>query len=263
MHRANVERWTRRAQIGGAALLLGAGGLALMPGSWAAGEAGIDPIEPPKPPRFAERTRVPVADAFEIGSNWAAVSPEMPREDPPVKLAEGTGENGEPAVPPPPPPPPWRYLGSIVGPSWSMAIISVNDQQRLVRVGETIEGGASLAAIHADHVVVSENGKERRQDLAPRQVQPEGMPAPVASVPMSGAPTVPGMPNGMNPLNPGSRFGNLPGRNRPIKPGVATPVPPPNGAGLEGNPKPNDPNRRRSPEHPDPNHSPPPMPPDP
>lgn len=183
MHRAQVERWTRRAQVGGAALLIGAAGLAAAPGSWAGPAAAPEaPAATGPVVKAPTGPKVEVADAFELGSNWALVSPEMPKDDPPAPpVAEGGPDaTAEPA---PPPPPPWRFVGSMAGPRWTRAIIAIEDRQKLVSPGEAIDEHATLVAVEADHVVVREHDQERRENLAPRQSQPEGVQSSTAVVP--------------------------------------------------------------------------------
>jgi translation initiation factor IF-2 len=252
MHRVLVEQWTRRAQVAGGVLLVGAAGLAVAPGSWAGprgAEAEVVAAGVPGGVAGAGGAVVAVKpvvvpDALELGTRWAVLSPDMPKDDPPAPAAGELSAAGEPVPPPPPPPPPWRYLGSIVGPRWALAIVSVNDQQRLVRVGESIDEHTVVLRVEPKQLVVSERGVERAQEIAPRQEQPEGQ-----ASPMGGGGVVGGGGMGEVPVG-GGREGaageRIPSRARPGMPGGGRPGPGGAGAG-EGGPKPANPLQRWAP----------------
>jgi hypothetical protein len=213
MQRSKVNTYTRRAQIGGVALLLLSTGLAVAPGSWASAWSRAEaPAPAPAPVTTATAPKVEPVDAVELASLLAIAAPEMPREDPPAPaVAEAGPGKGETAAPPPPPPR-WRYIGSILAPTWKRAIVVVGEQQKMVLEGDAIDDKTTVVAIASDHLLVRENGVEREEALAPRQAQPEG--AKTAAAPGDKA----------DPNNPAAHGGrSVPPRNGLPPPNLAQP----------------------------------------
>lgn len=142
------------------------------------------------PPSYApDVARMDVGN-LALALNKTAPVPVVMKPKDPVK-PDGTPD----VAPVAPPPPPWRYIGSIALGADRRAIVVVTDKQRMVKVGETVEG-SKLKQIEPEYlIVVDAANAEKRVDLAPRQTRaltvsetsslPPTPPAPAAMAPAS------------------------------------------------------------------------------
>ncbi len=162
MHKAQTRQWIKRAQIGAVVLLLAAGAMAVMPGSWTGAGAPAAP-RISKPRQVASSATAFAVNTAELAGRLANISMPMPKDKPP---------------PPPPPPPPaptdqpheepspvtaWEYIGGIIGPSLRKAVVTVAGDKRMVSEGDVV-ADAKVLAITSDFIVLDEKGEERRID---------------------------------------------------------------------------------------------------
>ena len=242
MHRAQVRAKTRRAQIGGAVLLLAATGLAVAPGSWAVGRGALEPPVAAKPERReAKPEALELPDASLLAMAFNDASPAMGREAPPLKQeggigpGAGNGTTGEPAPPLPPPLPAWKYVGAIIGPGVRKAIVSVDDKQQFAAEGERVRDD-EIVEVMPDKLVVRRAGVERDVPMADKAERPVSVSAggPIGGgggvVPNPGMVPQPGVAGGspVSPFNPATRQpanGALPSGPGVVNPGARRGVP--------------------------------------
>ncbi len=163
IHHRVAKRWVRTAQI---AMLVGAVGVVpiIVLGMPSAAPISVPDLKPapPKPDpksQDQEASALPV-DSTAIASRFVQVA-NNPKPKPPENEGESNGK------PPPPPPPAMKYLGAIIEPGTRAALMVLDNRQRMLWVGDKV-GNVELAAVEPDHVMIKENGVERRLDLAPR-----------------------------------------------------------------------------------------------
>jgi hypothetical protein len=163
IHHRVAKRWVRTAQV---AMLVGAVGvvpviLLGMPSAAPISVPDIKPAEPKADPKTDARApREPGVDADAVAARFVMVA-----NNPKPKPADHGEDGGN--TPPPPPPPSVKFLGAIMEASTRAALLVVDSKQRMVWIGERI-GNVELVAVERDHVMIKENGVERRLDLAPR-----------------------------------------------------------------------------------------------
>lgn len=160
MDRAKAKSLTRTVQIV-AVGLVGAGvAAALVP---LTGKVEIEQAAlPPPPPKPPEAPRVEI-DATAVAAALNTIAPPVKNQPAPVD-ATGT----EPAPPVLTGIDAWRYLGAIISGSERRAVLVVNDQQRMLKVGQTIEN-VEVVQVERGFVKVRQGEVERQIDLAARQ----------------------------------------------------------------------------------------------
>lgn len=163
MDRAKAKSMTRTVQTVAVALVAAAGLAAFIPLSVKAEPVADAPADPTPPkPKVVETTKVEL-DATATSAFLNLVS--GPVKNQPVEV--GTNDTA------PPQPPPtgigsWRYLGGIISSSYKRAILVIDDQQRLLAEGQTIND-VEIVQIDKAFVKVKQGEAETTIDIAPRQ----------------------------------------------------------------------------------------------
>lgn len=215
-HRTRTRRSTRTWQVAALALTGGAAALAFSPLSK---YLSSGKFAPPQPASGGDtEVRRPVLSATAL----ASLATEMDRiagkvevAPPPPVEAEGTDMAGaEPDVPPEPERAPiieWVYKSYLGSPQLKAATVNVGDRQMLVCVGRTYEG-IKVLEVHPSHMMIEENGQQRRLDIAARVVNGFGD-GTVGVRPITAA-TRP-MPPGINAMQPNNARGMAAGHAAP------------------------------------------------
>jgi hypothetical protein len=115
---------------------------------------------PEAKPKAEKEQALPPMQPVVSAASLTAMAP------PVVVVAKPDSKAAEP--PPPPPPPAWRYLGSLITPRGMHGLVAVNDRQRFVREGQSVEG-ATVITLAQDHLILARGDARERIDLAPRQ----------------------------------------------------------------------------------------------
>lgn len=203
MHPVVAQRRVRIAQVWVVVLVLGALGVIFIPTGWLR-----SPPEVPKAPATTPtaRPQTSVNDNLPAPSLLAGaldrIAPaqkDAPKKDPPPSVA--TAET----PPPPPPTPPVRFIGAIMtgrtradGTPDRRAILSVNEQQKLIAQGDYIDaqgdqpGKTKLAEVQTSYVILEkEDGITEKIELRlpatppPMAIMPIGNPAIAAAAGMN------------------------------------------------------------------------------
>lgn len=194
-----AARYVRVAQVAGLALaatavLLWVGGVPGMAIQDRPAEALV--IQPPAPepakqpgsaaPKLTRDDLDDMAQRLEM----ARVKVEKP-EPAPTVVAEQPADTEQPTIGGNPDQPRWRYLGSIIEPNRSVALVSISGRQRILGVGREVDG-VEVVSVEPDAIVVRENG-----ELA-RLTRDERSGPPVAWVKMNSPMDRPAIPAGAN-----------------------------------------------------------------
>lgn len=160
--RTEAARVTRVAQIGGIALaavtVIAAARMGGPPPAdlrdLPPAHSGEQPVDSaPAPPTARKPDLVGVAKRLAVG--WTAPASAKP---PPTPSGPPTPNSNASA---------WRYLGSVVEPTRTLALLS-DGRQRFIAEGELIVDGIRLAEVHDGHVILNANGRPQRIDRAER-----------------------------------------------------------------------------------------------
>jgi len=159
MHRDQAKRLILRVQAVAGVIGIGAVAAAVVP----VAAPGFEPARVPEPKVKAavERAASVDLDVSRLGGVLESIAP-------PVTVVVKKDEPKIDVPPPPPPPPVWKYLGGLFMPERSLAIVVVNDKQRMLRVGDKVDQ-TELLAISEKQITIREGDSEKRIDLAPRQ----------------------------------------------------------------------------------------------
>ncbi len=200
-HRETTRRSTARWQIAAVALAGTTAVVLALPmdrllSPAAPKPAGDGPAAPigEQPPQAAQLTDVssPSAALRLLGGE---------RVEPPEPTTPVATNTGDAPTPPTPPTAPareiarWTYLGSIVGPRSSNALVRIDDRQHIVAEGGGV-GSVTLVSVGADHIVLREGETERRVEVQKSQGL---MQMPASSTPQPGFRPTTRTPGGVNP----------------------------------------------------------------
>lgn len=203
MHPVVAQRRVRIAQVWVVVLVLGALGVIFIPTGWLRSPPEVPkpaPVTPTARPTASATDNLP-APAVLAGAldRIAPAQKDAPKKDPPPTVATAD------APPPPPPTPPVRFIGAIMtgrtradGIPDRRAILSVNEQQKLVAQGDYIDaqgdqpGKTKLAEVQTSYVILEkEGGITEKIELRlpatppPMAIMPIGNPAIAAAAGMS------------------------------------------------------------------------------
>lgn len=193
--RETARRRTTLAKISALALAVGAGAVVAI-------EPGL--VTAPPPPDLSADTAdqaggheppAPAFDTLAMASTIEAIGRERvpPPESPKPADAPGTTPDSAPTAPPPSEAGrQWKYIGSVVGPRSSHAMVTIGGRQRLVAAGAEHDG-VRLMAVEPDQIVVDDHGTIRTIKMAPRSTAWPNQQTRAVTVPRPGvvAPTPP------------------------------------------------------------------------
>lgn len=177
MHVDQAQSRIMRTQLAAGLLVAVAVGAAFVPIS------APDPTPitiPEAKPKTEKQQALPPMQPLVSAASLTAMAP------PVVVVAKPDSKAAEP---PPPPPPAWRYLGSLITPRGMHGLVAVNDRQRFVREGQSIDG-ATVITLALDHLILARGDARERIDLAPRQS------GALKIVTAQTPPMIPGIPTG-------------------------------------------------------------------
>ncbi len=175
--RETARKTTRLAQAAGVVMALAAVSVWMVNGEVLTKvpepDANAGPKLPPAPEVQAGPPRAPELD-FQLLNTvlWERGNPPLDQvaSATPTPPAQ-SGDAGKPATPttsesqPKQNTPSWRYIGQIVGPRTTHALLERQGLQRLVAAGGEVEGTRVLE-IHKDYVVLNDGSGPRRVQLA-------------------------------------------------------------------------------------------------
>ena len=213
VNRDTARRYTTRARGAAIALLAAAGAVIALPlpmlrPAASAGATGATPPEVPLPE--ADPYEPPLDTVAATGTLWnVGLPPADPVVDAEVKPAAGSGTATAGATPAAGDSAKgtWRFVGSIIGPRGTHALLEYEGRQRLAKAGERVDG-TRVVSIGEDHVMLDDGTGPKRIGLAPlaSRWNPENVPRPqvAASTPAgrTGAQPRPGVPSVRGNVNP-------------------------------------------------------------
>jgi hypothetical protein len=181
MHRDQARKAAGRAKIAAAGLVVLGGAVLFIPlpklGA-APGGGSTSPLTGPAPQ--PARPAAPAFDAKTAEGILAALGPE-PRPDapvepdtPPIDIAtnpDGANTEPHPAEAHPVPASELRYLGPVIGPRRTLAMVSFNGQQKMVAIGEQVDG-KTVTEVAPTHLRLNDDqGVEHTVTMAERVLE--------------------------------------------------------------------------------------------